>query len=151
MKEKVVLTNVEAAPKVVKPLAAARARLMKPVRQAAAKKAKATRLSKQVNWKGEPRQRKAKRRPPEPVPRMVVHLRQRYTLGPRSYGPGAMTVTEDVGRALQEMEYRAGQEEARLHQDRAFVIGAGNRLMEVDPATFDMSMGGMLPHSQIRA
>ena len=145
-----VQTNAEAAPPPPpKPLAAARRRLRSQAAKAGAKKARQTRLSKQVNWKGEPRQRKAKAKPRSPKERLQVHLLRRHVLGPKVYGPGVVVVDEAIGRDLQAAESRANQEEARLHQDRAFVVGGGNRVIEVDPSHFDMTMGGMLPHSRV--
>lgn len=151
--EKVIVTNDE-LPKPPKPLEAARKRFDRKLYKARAAKANKTKKEKRktlsLTARGTPRIYAPRKKKPEPRARLVVHLNQRYVMGTRAYGPGTVEVSEDIGRCLQEMQSRSAAEEARLHQDRAFVIVAGNRAVEVDPASFDMTMGQMNPFAQVR-
>ncbi len=112
------------------------------VRVRAAKQAAAVRKAKEKAARdGKPKPRRVKKVTPRPT--LIVHLTTRHVLGNRAYGPGTVEVPEDTGRVLQEGESRVAVAERRLFQDRAFIIGNGNVVREVDPASFADAMARM--------
>lgn len=75
-----------------------------------------------------------------------ITLTARHGINGINYGPGTVTVHQDVAAMLREQETRRHRERDRFYAtDRAFVIGRGLRPQRVPYETFDDTYGQAQP------
>lgn len=108
-----------------------------------------------------PNNRKAPRRVPKnqteisrrnlaPVTHVDLLLAARHNVGGVLYGPGKVTVTQDVAQVLREGETRAAQADANFTGSKACMIGPGGTkgglsVREVAPEYFDAGVQNGVP------
>ena len=97
-------------------------------------------------------ERKSVRKPGETRGRkrmVTMTLTLQHCINGVRYGPGAVTVREDLAATFAEQERNAHQAETFLHQQGSAIIGAGNRLIRVPNELFSDSLNrivsGALP------
>ena len=74
------------------------------------------------------------------APRLVeLVLRTSHNINGQGYGPGRVTVHEDIAAMLREQEQRVVEAEERFHGRRAYLVGRGLRTREVPYDTFEDS------------
>ncbi len=74
------------------------------------------------------------------APRLVeLVLRTSHSINGQPYGPGRVTVREDIAAMLREQEQRVAEGEERFYGRRAFLVGRGLKAREVPYDTFEDS------------
>ena len=81
---------------------------------------------------------------------LTITLTMQHRINGVPYGPGDVTVREDLAATFAEQERNATDAENFLHQHQSAIIGAGNRLLRVPNDLFNDTMGQIASGANLR-